>query len=62
MKAANLIIGLALLGSLAACGDTYLERGASGALIGAGAAAATDNDVATGAVIGGGVGVLTTPR
>ena len=53
------IIGLAMVGGLAACGDTYLERGTSGALIGAGAAAATDNDPLTGAAIGGTAGVLT---
>jgi hypothetical protein len=59
MRAKVWIVGLALCGSLAACGDTYLERGTTGALIGAGAAAATDNDVATGAAIGGAAGVLT---
>jgi hypothetical protein len=53
------MIGVALFGALAACGDTYLERGASGALIGAGAAAVTDNDPLTGAAIGGTAGILT---
>ena len=53
------LVGLVMVGGLAACGDTYLERGASGALIGAGAAAATDNDPLTGAAIGGTAGVLT---
>ncbi len=47
------ILGLALALGAAACGQTDLERGASGAAIGAGVAAATDNDVATGAAIGG---------
>ena len=52
-------LGILAAGTLAACGDTYLERGTSGALIGAGAAAATDNDPLTGAAIGGTAGVLT---
>ena len=45
--------------AIAGCGDTYLERGLSGAAIGAGAAAATGNDAATGAAIGAGAGMLT---
>ena len=59
MRTKYWIVGLALVGGLAACGDTYLERGLSGGAIGAGAAAATDNDPLTGAAIGAGVGVLT---
>lgn len=59
MKTRLWIVALALTGGLAACGDTYLERGASGALIGAGAAAATNNDVRTGAALGAGAGILT---
>lgn len=59
MRTMYWIVALALFGGLAACGDTYLERGTSGALIGAGAAAATDNDVATGAALGAGAGLLT---
>lgn len=60
------IMGGALL-ALAACGDTPLERGATGAGIGAGVGAAgaavTGNDVSDsaliGAAIGGATGVLT---
>ncbi len=51
-------LALGLLG-LAACGDTYLERGASGAAIGAGGAAVTGGDPLLGAVVGGAVGVVT---
>jgi uncharacterized membrane protein len=54
----RLIVIAAGLTFLSACGDTMLSRTASGAAIGAGAAAVTGNDVATGAVIGGGVGVV----
>ncbi len=58
MQAKPWIIGLALVFGLAACGQTDLERGASGAAIGAGLAAATDNDPLVGAAVGGGAGVL----
>jgi hypothetical protein len=58
MQNAHWIIGLLGLGALAACGDTDLERGTSGALIGAGAAAATDNNLLAGAAIGAGAGVF----
>ncbi|ATI42605.1 hypothetical protein CBW24_11710 [Pacificitalea manganoxidans] len=50
------------LASLAACGDTVLERAGTGAAAGALIADATDNDVATGAAVGAGVGAVTTPR
>ena len=55
----SLTIGtfMAVLG-LAACGDTDLERGISGAAIGAGAATVTGGDAVTGAVIGGAAGVF----
>jgi osmotically inducible lipoprotein OsmB len=53
----RLVIVFASLSILAACGDTTLSRTASGAAIGAGAAAVTGNDVGTGAVVGGGVGL-----
>lgn len=43
---------------LAACGDTDLERGVSGAAIGAVGSAAVDGDPLTGALIGGAAGVL----
>ena len=54
-RAILLVAGLTVL---AACGDTTLQRTATGAAIGAGAAAVTGNDVATGAVIGGGAGLV----
>jgi hypothetical protein len=53
----RIILVLASVSALAACGDTTLERTLSGAAIGAGAAAVTGNDVATGAAVGGGVGL-----
>jgi hypothetical protein len=54
----RLVLVVASLSILAACGDTTLSRTASGAAIGAGAAAVTGNDVGTGAVIGGGAGLV----
>ncbi len=44
--------------TLAACGDTDLERGLSGAAIGAVAAEATGGDALVGAAVGGAAGVL----
>lgn len=44
--------------ALAACGDTDLERGATGAAAGAGAAILLDGNVLTGALIGGAAGAL----
>jgi hypothetical protein len=50
-----------LAGLLAACGSQPIDRGASGAGIGAGIGLiAGPIGVATGALIGGGVGLLTT--
>ena len=43
---------------LAACGDTDLERGVSGAAIGAVGAELTGGNVVTGAAVGGAAGVL----
>lgn len=48
---------VAVLG-LAACGDSDLERGVSGAAIGAVGAKALDGDVVTGAAVGAAAGVL----
>lgn len=53
---AALLVGSVLL---AGCGDTLGQRAVSGAAIGAGAAAATENDLATGAALGAGAGILT---
>lgn len=52
-----LALAAAALG-LAACGNTDLERGASGAAIGAGTAAVIDEDPLVGAAVGGTAGVL----
>lgn len=52
------LLGAVLLG-LSACGDTTLERGLSGAAIGAVGAKAVGEDPAVGATVGGAVGVLT---
>jgi len=59
MQKITLIAALLGATALAACGDTYMERGLSGAAIGAGAAAATGNNAATGAAIGAGAGMIT---
>ncbi len=58
MQTKKWILGLALVLGAAACGQTDLERGASGAAIGAGIAAATDSDPVVGAAVGAGAGVL----
>ena len=52
------IAGLAVVLGLAACGQTDVERGATGAAIGAGAAAALDEDPVLGAALGAGAGVI----
>lgn len=44
--------------ALAACGDTDLERGLSGAAIGVLGAELTGGNATTGAVLGGAAGVL----
>jgi hypothetical protein len=44
--------------ALAACGETDLERGITGAAIGGVGAAAVDGDAFTGALIGGAAGVM----
>lgn len=49
---------LAGLGVLAACGQTDIERTATGATIGAAAAAVTGESVLNGALIGGAVGAV----
>ena len=49
---------VAALLTLAACGDTDLERGVSGAAIGAVTAEVLGGNVVTGAAIGGAAGVL----
>ena len=56
-KSLSIVTIMAVLG-LAACGDTELERGISGAAIGAGAATVTGGNAVTGAVIGGAAGVF----
>ncbi len=52
-----LALSLATFG-LAACGDTDLERGASGAAIGAVGTAVVGGDPIVGAAVGGAAGVL----
>ena len=52
------ILGVTATVALAGCGDTDLERGLSGAAVGAGASLVVDGDILTGAVIGGAAGVL----
>lgn len=56
-KKSILLVVVATLG-LAACGDTDLERGVSGAAIGAVGAELTGGNAVTGAAVGGAAGVL----
>jgi hypothetical protein len=56
MQAKTWILGIGLVLGLAACGQTDIERTASGAAIGAGVAAATDSDPLVGAAVGGAAG------
>ena len=65
--ALKIFLAATLLGGLAACGNSPVDRGISGAAIGAAAgtagAALTDNDLGpgalVGAVVGGAVGAAT---
>lgn len=53
------ILGVvAVAATLTACGETDMERTATGAVIGAAAAAVTGEDVVNGALIGGAVGAV----
>ena len=47
---------LAVCATLAACGQTPVERASTGALAGGAIAALTDENVLTGALVGGAVG------
>jgi osmotically inducible lipoprotein OsmB len=49
---------LAIAATLSACGETDMERTATGAVIGAALAAATGEDVVNGALAGGAVGAV----
>ena len=49
---------LAVTLAVAGCGDTDLERGVTGAAIGAVGAQATGNDPLVGGAIGAGIGVI----
>lgn len=52
------VAAIAAVLGLSACGSTDLERGVTGAAIGAGAASLTGNNPVVGAAVGGSVGVL----
>ena len=52
-------IALAALGLLTACGNTALERGATGGLAGAAAGEVIADEPLIGAAVGAGAGVLT---
>ncbi|GGL67863.1 hypothetical protein [Wenxinia marina] len=59
MRTLKILSVLVLAGSgLTACGATDAERGATGALIGGAAAAATGENVVNGALIGGAAGAI----
>lgn len=59
MLGKNVLLLLAGALGLAACGDTYLERGATGAAAGAVAGEVVADEPLAGAAIGGAGGVLT---
>jgi hypothetical protein len=52
----RMICGFALLAGLSACGQTDLERTATGAMIGGAAGQVVSGDPLTGALIGGAAG------
>ena len=52
------LAAVAAIFALAACGDSDLERGVSGAAIGAVGAELVGGNVVTGAAVGGAAGVL----
>ena len=53
------ILGVLAIGAtLTACGETDLERTASGAVIGGAIAAVTDENIVNGALIGGAAGAV----
>jgi osmotically inducible lipoprotein OsmB len=49
---------IAVAATLSACGETDMERTATGAVIGAAAAAVTGESITNGALIGGAVGAV----
>jgi hypothetical protein len=51
------VVALVAVLGLAACGDTAGEQALLGGVLGVGVAAATGNDLATGAVVGAGANV-----
>lgn len=56
MKTKFLALAMASALGLSACGDTLGQQALTGAAIGGGAAALTDNDVGTGIVLGAAAG------
>ncbi|WP_299024216.1 hypothetical protein [uncultured Sulfitobacter sp.] len=54
----KIILTIAVVGSIAACGDTIPEQAAVGAAVGAGAAVVTSGAVLQSAAIGAGATVL----
>lgn len=52
------VLGFVAVFGLAACGDTDIERGVTGAAIGGVGTAALGGDAFTGALVGGAAGVL----
>lgn len=58
MRKTRILFGLALVGALAGCLENDSQRGLAGAAAGAVIADATDNNVLTGAALGGLAGVF----
>jgi hypothetical protein len=54
----KMVLGLALCGGLAACGDTVGEQAIVGGVAGLGTAAVIDGNLLAGAAIGAGANIL----
>lgn len=54
----KIFAALAVAATLTACGESAIERGATGALIGGAAAAVTGESVRDGVLIGGAIGAV----
>jgi osmotically inducible lipoprotein OsmB len=58
LKSIKIVGIVAAMATLSACGDTDMERTATGAVLGAAAAAVTGESITNGALIGGAAGAV----
>jgi len=58
LKSVKILGVVAAMSTLVACGDTDMERTATGAVLGAAAAAVTGESITNGALIGGAAGAV----